>query len=138
MTAFYCLRFETPPTWRTRSPYLYSPGRGWFGYVPRHWVPFSSPPTTRRDKVEVFDPASTRDSTDQVASTILAIHPRSGPKSKHRLPQLIYCCVCIRRSGHVFIGRYRGGQFLLAPLFQLSNVAPQYDNKFNIGRGDNK
>jgi hypothetical protein len=27
---------------------------------PRHWVPFSSPPTTRRATVEVFDPASTR------------------------------------------------------------------------------
>jgi hypothetical protein len=23
---FYCLRFETPPTWRVRSPYLYPPG----------------------------------------------------------------------------------------------------------------
>jgi hypothetical protein len=25
MTTFYCLRFETPPTWRARSPYLYPP-----------------------------------------------------------------------------------------------------------------
>jgi D-serine deaminase-like pyridoxal phosphate-dependent protein len=30
-------------------------------YTPRHWVPFSSHPTTRRATVEVFDPASTRD-----------------------------------------------------------------------------
>jgi hypothetical protein len=29
MTTFYCLRFETPPTWRAKSPYLYPPGRGW-------------------------------------------------------------------------------------------------------------
>jgi hypothetical protein len=35
---FYCLRFETPPTWRTRSLYLYPPGTGWPGYTPRHWV----------------------------------------------------------------------------------------------------
>jgi hypothetical protein len=28
---------------------------------PRHWVTFSSPPTTRRATVEVFDPASTRE-----------------------------------------------------------------------------
>jgi hypothetical protein len=28
---------------------------------PRHWVPFSSPPTTRRAPVEVFNPASTRE-----------------------------------------------------------------------------
>jgi hypothetical protein len=44
----FCLRFETPPTWRTRSPYLYHPGTGWANYTPRHWVPFSSPPTTLR------------------------------------------------------------------------------------------
>jgi hypothetical protein len=28
MTIFYCLRLETPPTWRARSPYLYPPGTG--------------------------------------------------------------------------------------------------------------
>jgi hypothetical protein len=38
MTAFYCFRFETPPTWRARSPYLYPPGRVWPGYTPRHWA----------------------------------------------------------------------------------------------------
>jgi hypothetical protein len=43
------------------SPYLYPPGTGWPGYTPRHWVPFSSPRTTRRATVEVFDPVSTRE-----------------------------------------------------------------------------
>jgi hypothetical protein len=57
----YCLRFETPPTWRNRPPYLYPPGTGCPRYVPRHWVPFSSPPTTRRAAVEVFEHASTRE-----------------------------------------------------------------------------
>jgi hypothetical protein len=61
MTIFYCLRFETPPTEMARSPYLHSPGRGWPGYTPRHWVPFSSPCTIRRATVEVFDPDSTWD-----------------------------------------------------------------------------
>jgi hypothetical protein len=61
MTILYCLRFETLPTWRARSPYLYPPGTGWPGYTPGHWVPFSSPPTTRRTTMEVFDPSSTRD-----------------------------------------------------------------------------
>jgi hypothetical protein len=28
MTIFDCLTFETPPTWRARSPYLYTPGAG--------------------------------------------------------------------------------------------------------------
>jgi hypothetical protein len=59
MTTLYCLRFMTPPTWRTRSPYLYSPGTGWPSYTPRHWVPFSSPPMPCRAMVEVFEPAST-------------------------------------------------------------------------------
>jgi hypothetical protein len=57
MTIFYCLRFESLPTWRDMSPYLYPPGTGWPSYTPRHWVPFSSPPTTRRATVEVFEPA---------------------------------------------------------------------------------
>jgi hypothetical protein len=45
------------------SPRIYIPPRtGWPGYTPRYWVPFSSPPTTRKATVEVFDPASTQDS----------------------------------------------------------------------------
>jgi hypothetical protein len=60
MTIFYRLRFDTPPTWRARSPYFYPPGAGWPSYTPGHWVPFSLPPTTRRDTVKVFEPASTR------------------------------------------------------------------------------
>jgi hypothetical protein len=38
----YRLRFETPPTWRTRSLYLYPPGTGWPGFTPRHWVHLNS------------------------------------------------------------------------------------------------
>jgi hypothetical protein len=38
-----------------------SPRKGWPSYTPRHWVPFSSHPTTRRATVEVFELASTRD-----------------------------------------------------------------------------
>jgi hypothetical protein len=60
VTIFYCPRLETPPTWRTRSPYLYPPGAGRPSYVSRHRVPFSSPLTTRRVTVEVFEPASAR------------------------------------------------------------------------------
>jgi hypothetical protein len=37
-----------------------SPGRGWPSYAPGHWVPFSSPPTTRSASVEVFEPTSTQ------------------------------------------------------------------------------
>jgi hypothetical protein len=45
MTTFYRLRFETPPTWRARSRYLYPPRTGWPGYTPRYWVPFASYPS---------------------------------------------------------------------------------------------
>jgi hypothetical protein len=56
MTIFYCLRFETPPTWRARSPYLHVPV-----IPPSIEFPFRpSPPTTRRATVEVFEPAPAR------------------------------------------------------------------------------
>jgi hypothetical protein len=58
---FYCFWFQTPSTCRGRSPYLYPPASGWPGYTPRHCVPFSSPPATRRATVGVFDSASTQD-----------------------------------------------------------------------------
>jgi hypothetical protein len=54
MTIFYCLIFEIPPTWRARFSYLYIPGTGWPSYIPRHWVPFSSPPTTCSAMVELL------------------------------------------------------------------------------------
>jgi hypothetical protein len=38
---FYCLRFDTPSTWRARSPHLYLAGTVCPSYTPRHWVPFS-------------------------------------------------------------------------------------------------
>jgi hypothetical protein len=71
MTKFYCLRFESSPTWRARSPYLYPPGTGLPGYTPRQRVPFSSPCTTGRATVEVFDPASKRDSSRLKVKVIL-------------------------------------------------------------------
>jgi hypothetical protein len=58
LTIFFCLRFESPPTWRAKSVYLYPPGTGSPSYTPRHGVPFSSPPTTRRATVEVFQSPS--------------------------------------------------------------------------------
>jgi hypothetical protein len=62
---------DSPPTWRARFLYFYPPGTGWTNYTPRHWIPFSSPPTTRRAKVELFDLASTHT-------------PRSKSKSKSK------------------------------------------------------
>jgi hypothetical protein len=53
MIIYYCIRFETHPI------FLYPPGTGWPNYTSKHWVPFSTPPTTRRATVEVFEFAST-------------------------------------------------------------------------------
>jgi hypothetical protein len=50
-------------------------------------LPISSPPTTRRVTVEVFDPASTRVWIYYAEFTSL-ISLRNGPHRKHRL----YCC----------------------------------------------
>jgi hypothetical protein len=75
-TIFYWLRLETSPTWSARSPYLYTPGTGWPSYTPRYWVPFSSPPTTRR------------------ATMIVRCYSRNiafaRPHRKHRFPP---CCL---------------------------------------------
>jgi hypothetical protein len=83
MTIFYCFRFEDLPTWSATFPYLYHPGIGWPSYTPRHWVPFSSPPTTHRAKVEVLDPVSTREADEQAPNLASLTNPRSGPRRKH-------------------------------------------------------
>jgi hypothetical protein len=83
-----------PQTWRARSPYLYLPGTGWPSYTPRHWAPFSSPPTTRRATVEVFDRASTRVFEQQVlgrTNRLLSLIWH-GPHRKRHVQQFCYCC----------------------------------------------
>jgi hypothetical protein len=56
-------QIRDPPTWRVSSSYLYPPGTRWPSYNPKHWVwvLFSSPPTTHRVTVAVFEPVSTRE-----------------------------------------------------------------------------
>jgi hypothetical protein len=83
MTTFYCLRLGTPPTWRARSPVFISS---------RHWVLFSSPPTTRWATVGVFDPSSTR-KTAAVNWQALLCSP--GPHRK----RLFHYCVFSRCLG---------------------------------------
>jgi hypothetical protein len=40
MTICYCLRFEIPPTWRARCPYLHSTGTEWPSFTPGTGFPF--------------------------------------------------------------------------------------------------
>jgi hypothetical protein len=81
-----CVRFETSPTWRARSPYLYPPGTGWPSYTPRHWVPFSSPPMTRKAVMEVFEPTSTR-----LNSSVSCLQDNSSARTTQKT-QPLYCC----------------------------------------------
>jgi hypothetical protein len=57
IATFYCLRFETPHTWRTKSLYLYPQGTGWPSCTLKHWLPFSSPPENLRVMVETYETA---------------------------------------------------------------------------------
>jgi hypothetical protein len=97
MTIFYCLRFETPPTWRARSPYLYPPGIWWPSYTPRHWVPFRRLLWTRRATVEVFDPASTtRPLTTWWILEEWVITSRHEPRRKHSSSIVAFVSVAAR------------------------------------------
>jgi hypothetical protein len=58
-TVFYCVRFETPPTWRSRSPYFYYPKNRVAQLYPEASGSLSPPPMTHRATVEVFETAST-------------------------------------------------------------------------------
>jgi hypothetical protein len=80
----------TPPTWRARSPYLYPPRTWWPNYMSRHWILFSSPPTTRRTTMEIF-----------AAVLVLLITSRLGLCRKHRFPYLLHSCVHVCWGDHV-------------------------------------
>jgi hypothetical protein len=100
MITFCCLIFETPPTWRDRYPYLYPSGTRWPSYTPRYWVPFSSPPTTRRDTVEVIDSALIRVWTSSPSRSRLYLRT---DHIENTVPLLLYqCCVGVCCCGNVF------------------------------------
>jgi hypothetical protein len=71
-------------------------------------LPFSSPPTTRRVTVEVFEPA--------FQAVLLII----GPHGPHRKHSFFYCCVGVRCLGNVFTEPlFRNGRLFIRLL--LSN-----------------
>jgi hypothetical protein len=53
VTILYCL-FWGSAKLEGQVPVLISPGTWWPSYTSRHWVPFTSPLTTRRTTVEVL------------------------------------------------------------------------------------
>jgi hypothetical protein len=83
-------------------------------------LPISSPPTTRRITVEVFDPSSTR------VSPVMAAGPRyiasALAAQKNRFQKLLYCSV--------LHSRYLGNTVSLAPQFLLWANMPQYTHRY--------
>jgi hypothetical protein len=59
-------------------------------------LPSSSPPTTRRATVEVFDPVSTRDHTSNTQAWFPRYTTSEGTQQKHCFQQFLYCVLRIR------------------------------------------
>jgi hypothetical protein len=96
MTIFYCLRFESPSTWRARSTYLYLPGTGCPGFTPRNWVSFSSPLTTSRAEVNLFSSRYIAPTRAAQKTCLPLLHVFSFPEKQrvHRAvpkQRLFYC-----------------------------------------------
>jgi hypothetical protein len=87
-------------------------------YIPRHWVPFSSPPTTRRATVEVFDPAST------------VIQPLIGPHGKHAhcLAMDVYCFRVFYLTTGCLHRICLGGKLFMKPLPSNGSMLQNINN----------
>jgi hypothetical protein len=108
----HILLSRLPPTWRARSPYLHPPATGWPSYAPRQWVPFSSPPTTRRAMVEVFEPVSTRETAQSQVQrqSHITTDGQSGSRSvslgvEPHLGLMTRYLLLFDSHGLVFVGR---------------------------------
>jgi hypothetical protein len=88
------LSFTIAPGTRQRShPWVWVPWDSWpYFTVSDLWLPFSSPPTTRRATVKIFDLTSTWCCLF-LLQTVLLITPMQGPGRAHRFQQYLYCCM---------------------------------------------
>jgi hypothetical protein len=81
-----------------QAPLFISPRNRVALLYPRHWVLFSSSPTTPRATVEAFDPASTPDSLNPNEFTNeVTFITRGEPKRDHHLEQFACYYLCFVR-----------------------------------------
>jgi hypothetical protein len=99
-----CLSFVYAAGTRQRSlSWVLVPWDSWpYFTVSDLRLPFSSPPTTRRVTVKVFDHASTQGWTG--APFVFKITPLHEPHGKHRIPlswMNVYSCVAWQQTSHI-------------------------------------
>jgi hypothetical protein len=92
MTILYCLRFETPPTWKARFPYLYPPGTGWPIYTPQALGSIFAASYDSQDCGGGI--RNSLHAGNLVAPTTHAIQPRHVLRRKHRSQHFFCCCCC--------------------------------------------
>jgi hypothetical protein len=108
MAIFYSLRFETSPTLRVRSPYLYPPGTGWPpylyppgtglpSYTPRHWVTIS-----QRTVDSLCSLGTDRIENNSPNSSLVAIRSYRTDRVENTGSKLLHCCmlrICCLATG---------------------------------------
>jgi hypothetical protein len=89
MTIFYCLRSETPQTWRDRYPYLYPTGTGWPSYTPGTGLPFRR--LLRLAELRWRNSKSPlHGGTDSTELLVFVIEPWHGPHRKYRFHYCVF------------------------------------------------
>jgi hypothetical protein len=94
MTIFYCLRFETPQTWKVKSFYIRFPGTGWPIYAPGTGFPFRHLQRLAGLRWSYSNPPS--HGVDTTELLVLVILPRHVPHIK----RLFHYCVFSRCKGN--------------------------------------
>jgi hypothetical protein len=112
-------------------PYLYSPGTGWPGYTPRHWVPFSSPPTTPR-------------ATDPTENTFFCCQERAfiGPLPSNGCNVTVFLRTSVKLKGcfthladrntSIYLFLFFWGQLLMPTVCACTKPSPPRHSKNHI------
>jgi hypothetical protein len=98
---FYCLKFETPPTWRARYPYLYPQEQGDPVITPGTGFSFRRFPQLTRLRWRYSNPPP-HGVFSCLLRLILLIYFQYAPHRKHHFKNFVRFCVVIRFRGNIF------------------------------------